>query len=224
MATLQELESAIDTLLDHPFGVAQYQLVQRVGEKAYEAYVFGLCMRAVRELGVTPVLKGIFGQPVPFVFRGAPGAIHSPYRNYGYVEFSLNGQRFEIHAGVEYRGTSDMKHELDVSLMRAEDADTCRQNANDPGANSLIGGWECKFYAGTLDKALGRQFVGLVKDLGSNIRDRGLCSNATNQQLRLYFKPKDRPFPHFQLTPLEPANENIFVGQLAGSLKKMTAS
>ena len=42
MATLQELENAIDTLLDHPQGIRQYQLVHRVEEKAYEAYVFGL--------------------------------------------------------------------------------------------------------------------------------------------------------------------------------------
>jgi hypothetical protein len=31
---------------------------------------------------------------------------------------------------------------------------------------SLIGGWECKFYAGTLDKGLGRAFVELVDDMG----------------------------------------------------------
>jgi hypothetical protein len=37
MATLSELETAIDTLLEHPLGVAQYQLVRRVEEKAYEA-------------------------------------------------------------------------------------------------------------------------------------------------------------------------------------------
>src|ERR1035437_8943650 len=98
MATLQDLESAIDALLSHPLGVGQYQLVRRVEEKAYEAYVFGLCLRAARELGATPVLRGIAGPPTPFVFRGAPGQIHSQTRNYGYAEFALNGQDFEIHA------------------------------------------------------------------------------------------------------------------------------
>ncbi len=48
MATLQDLESAIDVLLNHPLGVGRYQLVRKVEEKAYEAYVFGLCLRAVR--------------------------------------------------------------------------------------------------------------------------------------------------------------------------------
>ena len=225
MATLQDLETAIDALLNHPLGVAQYQLVRRVAEKAYEAYVFGLCLRAVRELGVTPVLRGISGPPVPFVFRGAPGQIHSRARNYGYAEFTCNGQGFEIHAGVEFRGTSGMTHELDVCIMRALDAQACRnpQSLDDPHAASLVGGWECKFYAGSLQKGLGRAFVGLIDDMGSNLRLSGLCSNSVHSQLRDYFQPQRRPYPHFHLTPLKPSNEDIFVNQVKGELKKMTA-
>ncbi|HXT39289.1 MAG TPA: hypothetical protein VN887_04620 [Candidatus Angelobacter sp.] len=146
MATLQDLENAIDTLLNHPLGIGQYQLVRRAEEKAYEAYVFGLCLRAARELGVTPVLRGITGAPTPFVFRGAPGQIHSRGRNYGYAQFTLNGQEFEIHAGVEFRGTSGMTHELDVCIMRGSDARACRnpQSLDDPLAASLVGGWEVR--------------------------------------------------------------------------------
>jgi len=55
MATLADLEAAIDSLLGHPLGVGQFQLVRQVADKAYEAYVFGLCLRAVRELGQVPV-------------------------------------------------------------------------------------------------------------------------------------------------------------------------
>lgn len=226
MATLQDLENAIDTLLSHPLGIGHYQLVQRVEEKAYEAYVFGLCLRAARELGATPVLRGITGPPTPFVFRGAPGQIHSRARNYGYAEFALNGQEFEIHAGVEFKGTSGMTHELDVCVMRAEAARACRypQSLDDPPAASLIGGWECKFYAGNLQKGLGRAFVGLIHDMGSNVRLSGLCSNSQHPQLRDYFAPRGRPHPHFKLTPLDPSNEDVFVNQIKGALKKMTAA
>jgi hypothetical protein len=224
MATLTELENAIDALLDHPLGVAQYQLVRRVEEKAYEAYVFGLCLRAVRELGVTPVLRGISGPPVPFVFRGAPGQIHSTARNYGYAEFSVNGQAFEVHVGVEFRGSSGMTHELDVCIMRADDADQCRQQPDDPPSASLIAGWECKFYAGNLDKALGRSFVGLIDDMGTNLRLSGFCSNSSHVQLKDYFKPQGRPDRHFHMTPLEPSNEDIFVNQVKGAIKKMTGA
>jgi hypothetical protein len=127
MATLAELEAAIDTLLNHPLGVGRFQLVRRAEEKAYEAYVFGLCLRAVRELGAVPVLRGISGAPNPFIFRGAPGQIHSTARNFGYAGFSLNNDDFEIHAGVEFKGTSGMTHEVDVCIMRADDANQSRQ-------------------------------------------------------------------------------------------------
>jgi hypothetical protein len=224
MATLMDLENAIDVLLNHPLGVGQYQLVRSVEEKAYEAYIFGLCLRAVRELGVVPVLRGISGLANPFVFRGAPGQIHSSARNYGYGQFRLNGQDFEIHAGVEFRGSSGMTHELDVCIMRGDEAEECRLQPDDPSAASLIAGWECKFYAGNLQKGLGRAFVGLVDDLGTNLRVSGLCSNSFHPQLRDYFRPQRRPYPNFRLTPLERSNENIFVNQIKAELKKLTAS
>jgi hypothetical protein len=224
MATLADLENAIDTLLAHPLGPGSYQLVSRVAEKAYEAYVFGLCLRAVRGLGVTPVLHGITAVPTPFVFRGAPGAIHSTYRNYGYAAFTLNGRDFEIHAGVEFAGTSGMTHELDVCIMRAEAADRCRARPDNPPASSVFGAWECKFYGGALDKHLARAFVGLVDDLGTNYRLAGFCSNQTHAEMRDYFQPQRRPYPHLLLSPLDPASETRFVGTLSAELKKMTAA
>jgi len=224
MANLSDLQNAIDVLLSHPLGVGHYQLIRPVEEKAYEAYVFGLCLRAVRELGSTPVLCGIDGTPDPFIFRGAPGQIHSKARNYGYAAFVLNGQQFEVHAGVEFKGASGMTHELDVAIMRADDAAKCRQEPDDPPSASLIAGYECKFYAGNLQKGLGRAFVGLVDDMGSNLRQSGFCSNSVHPQLREYFQPQRRPHPHFRMIPLSPSNEDIFVNQLKGALKKMTAA
>ncbi len=211
MATLADLEAAIDTLLDHPLGLGWYQLVRRVEDKAYEAYIFGLCLRAARELGATVVLRGIAGPPLPFIFRGAPGQIHSSSKNFGFAEFSLNGRRFELHADVEFRGTSTVTHELDVAVIRGEDADRCRLEPDDPPARSLVAGWECKFYVGNLSKMLGRAFVGLIDDMGSNVRLTGLCSNATHPQLLTYFSPQSRPRARFELTPLQSSNEDVFV-------------
>jgi hypothetical protein len=224
MASLQDLQSAIDQLLNHPLGAGNYQLVRAVEEKAYEAYVFGLCLKSVRDLGVIPTLRGISGPPIPFVFRGGPGQIHSDYRNYGYADFTLNGRDFEIHAGIEFRGTSGMTHELDVCIMRAEDAAACRQQPDDPASSSLIAAWECKFYDNNLDKVLGRAFVGLMDDMGSNIRLSGLCSNQTHPQLHSFLQPSRRPYPHLVLSPLIPASERRFVGTLSAEIKKMSAA
>ena len=224
MATLADLEIAIDQLLAHPLGPRSYQLVQQVEAKAYEAYVFGLCLRAVRDLNITPTLHGISGPPTPFVFRGAPGQIHSTHRNYGYASFTLNGHEFEIHAGVEFVGTSGMTHELDVCIMRANDANESRARPDNPAAKSVFGAWECKFYDGRLEKFLARAFVGLVDDLGSNYRLAGFCSNQDHPQMKDYFQPQRRPYPHLRLSPLDPASENRFVGTLSAELKKMTAA
>src|ERR1035441_64552 len=78
-----------------------------------------------------------------------------------------------------------------------------------------------------LDKAgkhLARAFVGLVDDLGTNLRLAGFCSNRTHRQMRDYFQPQRRPYPHLLLTPLDPISENRFVGVLSAELKKMTAA
>ena len=224
MTTLADLERAIDTMLNHPLGTRQYKLVRAVESKAYEAYVFSLCLRAVRELGVKPILNGVQGVPNPFIFRGASGQIHSTSRNYGYAAFVLNGYSFEVHAGVEFRGNSGMTHELDVCIMRGDDAERCRHQPDDPRSASLVGGWECKFYSSNLRKDSGRAFVGLMDDMGTNVRLSGLCSNSDHPQLREYLQPRRRPYPHFRLTPFAPSNEDIFVNQLKGELKKMTAS
>ena len=221
MATLSELEGAINALLNHPLGVGHYQLVRDAEPKAYEAYVFGLCLRAVRELGAVPLLRGIAGAPNPFIFRGGPGQIHSRTRNYGYAEFDLGGESFEIHAGVEFKGTSGMMHELDVAVMRGADAAKCRQRPDDPSPASLVGGWECKFLGGDIAKHMGRAFVGLVDYLGGNLRLSGLCSNSSHSQLSDYFKPQRRPYPHFRLIPQETSNQDIFVNVLKAELKKM---
>lgn len=221
MATLAQLQAAIDALLDHPLGLGHYALIKGSEEKAYEAYVFGLCLRAVRSLGASPLLHGIAGKADPFIFRGAPGQIHSIHRNYGYARFVLNGIEFEIHCGVEFKGTSGMTHEIDVCVMKADEADNCRLNPDDPKSASVVAAWECKFYSGSLDKSLGRAFVGLVADLGTKHRLSGLCSNSSHNGLKDYFAPKNRPDPHFRLSPLYPDNEKLFVNDLASALRKM---
>lgn len=223
MANLRELRAAIHNVLSLPTGVQRFRLMRPAKEKAYEAYVFCLCLRAVRELGAHPQLLGISGRPNPFIFRGGPGQIHSRHSNYGYAFFQLNGSEFEIHSGVEFEGTSQMRHELDVCIMRAADARKARAGFTDPPAASLVAGWECKFYAGLLGKELGRAFVGLMDDMGQNPRLSGLCSNSTHPQLKLYLRPQRRPYPFFGLIPANISDEDMFINALKVELKKMTA-
>ena len=116
-----------------------------------------------------------------------------------------------------------MTHELDVCIMQASDADRCRdsQSLDDPPAKSLICGWECKFYTSRLPKALGREFVGLMNDMGSKVRLSALCSNSDHEQLRKYFSPR-RLYFYKNLTPLEPEIETEFISNIKTELKKLT--
>lgn len=225
MATLQDLETAIDTFLRHPAGIRQYQLIRQVEEKAYEAYIFCLCLRAVRGLNAQITLKDVRGitNPTPFIFRGGPGKIYSTYRYYGHIEFSLAQETFEIHAGIEVNGLS-MRHELDVCILKSTFASSARTMRSDPGPASVVGVWECKFYSGTLDKHLGRAFVGLIDDMSDKHRLNGFCSNSTSPQLCAYFKPKNRPDRFFRLTPLSPNEEEIFVNNIKKVIRKMTGA
>src|SRR5579872_3445587 len=109
-----------------------------------------------------------------------------------------------------------MTHELDVCIMWADAAAECRRQPDDPTSASIVGDWECKFYAGNLEKGLGRAFVGLMDDMGANVLLAGMCSNSEHPQLRSYFRPRRRPYPYFKLSPLQPSNEAIFVNQLKG--------
>ena len=105
MATPQDLEAAIDAVLNHRLGIQHFQANQSIAGKIYEAYVFSLCLRAILELDNSLTLHGISsGQlesSTPFVFRGGPGQIHSTTRDYGYAKFSLGDENYEIHSGIE---------------------------------------------------------------------------------------------------------------------------
>ena len=202
MATPSDLEAAIDAVLNHGLGIQQFQANRSIAGKVYEAYVFALCLRAIRELSNSLALHGInsgqLDQSTPFVFRGGPGQIHSTTRDYGYARFSLGDEDYEVHSGIEFKGNSDMTHEVDVCILRASEAQKCRNwnSFDDPRALSLVGGWECKFHQSRLRKETGRTFVGLISDMGKNVRISGLCSNADHRQLRWYFKARGRPDFH----------------------------
>ncbi len=221
MPTLNQLHAAINNLLQAGAHGAGYQLVRDVEEKAYEAYVFGLCVEAVRRCGGTIDYRTISGTPGPLLFRGGPGEIHSTHRNYGYAYCTLGTRQFEIHVDVEFEGTSRATHEIDVAILDADHADKCRTTPCDPKAAGLIAAFECKFYDDTLGISLAREFVGALDDLGSSVRERGLvCNRDGKASTKDYLQVKRRPQPHFLLSPLHPENEETLIGNLKAVLRK----
>lgn len=222
MPTLSQLHAAITQLLQN--GTAApggYQLVRDIEEKAYEAYVFGLCVEAVRRCGGSIEYRNIANNQAPVLFRGGPGEIHSTHRNYSYAYCAVGVKRFEIHVDVEFRGASKATHEIDVSIIDADHADKCRTGTCDPKAAGLMAAFECKFYDDTLGIRLAREFVGALDDLGGSVRVRGLvCNEDGKPSTKDYLGKRNRPIPHLRLSPLHADNEEIFIGALQAIIRQ----
>jgi hypothetical protein len=222
MATLADLQNAVSQVLNLPGIPAVLQLNSATRERAFEAYVFSLVVSAVRQAGGTAEIRGINtgANPAVVVFRGGPGLLGSTAQDFAFARCQLGSEEFEIHADVQYEGTSAAIHELDVSLYERAAADRVRQTPNlFPKTNKLHGAVECKFYDATLGTTLGRTFVGLIADCGS-LELKLFSTNGSSPGLVRYFSPNRRPHPFFRLSPLRPPKEQEFINFVKHTLSK----
>jgi hypothetical protein len=221
MATFQDLVNEVDGLLGLTATGVALQLNSPTRERAFEAYVFSLILRAVQQAGGTVEIKGVLSgpNPNPVVFRGAPGQMSSQAQDFAYARCVLAGYAFEVHLDVQYLGSSGATHEVDVSIYDALRADAARSFGAVPGIRHLYGAVECKFYDSTLGTALGRAFVGLVDDCGT-LQVKCFATNGQSSGLARYFTQGRRPQPFFDLSPLRPAVESRFVSHVEQALRK----
>ncbi len=140
-------------------------------DSAYAGYVFTLILRAVEQLADANSIRlrsaqsGSNQGPAVFVIRGAPGAIYSKAQDFGYAKFSYKGEVFEIHLGVQFRGSSEVLHEFGWALiLSAKDADESRKKDEPPGPGQALRHFWRKLYTENLGIELGREFVGLRSD------------------------------------------------------------
>lgn len=222
MPTLAELQNAVNYVLDLPAIPAVLQLNSATRERAFEAYVFSLIVRAVRQAGGTATLYGrqTGENPTTVVFRGGPGLLGSDAQDYTYVACVLGEKSFEIHADVQYEGSSGAMHEIDVSVYDRAAAEQIRSTpAAIAGTKKLHGGIECKCYNGTLGTTLGRAFVGLIADCGT-LQIKAFATNGHSAGLARYFGHGQRPDAFFGLSPTRPEVETRFVAFVEQALRK----
>jgi hypothetical protein len=62
-----------------------------------------------------------------FVIRGSPGPISSKAQDVGFVAFRYESTAYEIHLGVQYKGSPGVLHEFDVLIIPAADANESRK-------------------------------------------------------------------------------------------------
>lgn len=222
MASLIDLENAVKALLSSAGARGILQLNSYTQERAYEAYIFSLCTKAVLKLGGTVSLIGINSgkNPNPIVFRGSPGVIYSKAQDFAYALCSLNGKEFEIHADVQFLGQSSASHEIDISLVQHDAADRCRKRLEYPGMSQhLIGAIECKFYFGNPGVSLARTFAGLLSDASSN-RVEAFVYNRSSDDIGAFFSKLNSSNSFDNLVPSNAIYEDMFVNYIMLELSK----
>ena len=193
--TIDDIKNEISRLLSFPAAKQNLQLNDNSLDRAYEAYVWSLCKRAVEKAGGTAKLVGRDGNPTRnIVLRGAPGHMASNRQDFCYIKCCLNGKEFEIHLDVQYEGRSHVLHEVDVSIYDHADAEKVRRFARQPSSKGLIAMVECKFYQTTPPGiALGRQFIGLISDFTGGEMN-AFVSNKSTPSLKNFLKYKSQRY------------------------------
>ncbi|MBA2876920.1 hypothetical protein [Thermaerobacillus caldiproteolyticus] len=223
MVSKLELKKAVNTLIRRTTIPSRINYRRNIADSIYEAYIFALILKSIKKVGGVVELRSIrnpFSSPPVFIFRGSPGNIHSNSHDYGYAEFTYNGEKYEVHLDVYHEGTSGVRHEVDVSIIDKEHCDNCRRNRKNPQAKHTKAIIECKFYSTTnLRTELIRTFVGLKDDMGSVYIAR-FCSNKDGENIRKYCSGKEnRPRFNGNLVPSS-EEENRFVHVLMDDLIK----
>lgn len=222
MKKKDEIKEKLKTLLSISSVRTGLKLNSDTVERAYEAYIFGLCLQAVKNAGGLVILRGIISgdNPVPIIFRGAPGNMSSKAQDFCYAYCELKKKKIEIHMDVQYEGTSGASHEIDVSIFEHDSAEKVRISKRLPKTSKLVMIFECKFYTSSIPSAdLGRGFVGLVKDCSAN-RLNAFVSNNASDNLKKYFSNKNNIEPFNDLDPSNKESEERFVRNIEQSLRK----
>lgn len=138
----------------------------------YEGYIFSIVLQAEQLEGAQVRLSSIQGgTPTQFIFRTSPGYLNSRRHNYGYAEIQFNRcPLLEVHVSVRVAGHSNVLHECDVSVVDQAEAQLCRSGARTlaPRSARVRIAVEAKYYTVSLALELGREFLGLVRDLSSD--------------------------------------------------------
>jgi hypothetical protein len=158
----------------------------------YEAYLFGLVLRAARIEGATVTLRTVTGaSPTTFIFRTSPGFINSKRQNYGFADIAFpNCPILEAHVGVRVAGQSNVLHECDISVIDHAEAQLCRQSSIRiaPRSARVRLAVEAKCYTTDLALHLGRGFLGLVRDLSCDSTHFVINRNAPSVEKLLAHK------------------------------------
>lgn len=148
--------------------------VPTAGNDLYEAYLFGLVLRAARLEGFAAAFANVDGPASELRLRRAPGRLPSgglPGARFTHATLTCPPRpALELHTGVGVVGKSKVVHEADVLVLPQADADRCRQFNLDPRGHDAELLIEAKFYTEPVGLSSGREFLGLCSDVSAKYK------------------------------------------------------
>jgi hypothetical protein len=154
------------------------------------------------------------------ILRTSPSSIWSRAQRFTHAALSLQGrERLEVHLGIYVRAGSGVSHEADVVVIEATEAARARVQRNDPRVNQAAVVIEAKFYSSNVRLGTGRDFLGLVTDLGGGPPIFVASSPGGSVHRLLSYRSKSA---HFELIPESP-QENELKSQIATKLRDYLA-
>ena len=176
--------------------VAQTSWDLAADEDRFEGYLFALVLNAAQKEGAQIRFENRNG---PFTgvatFRTSPGHLWSDARPYTHavIEFA-DRPPLETHVGIFISGRSKLYHEADVVVLSRAVARTCRVDRTDPPANEAVLILECKYYCGDPGISLGREFLGLSAECGTD--ESAFVTNQAASRLQKLFEKHGREWGH----------------------------
>lgn len=139
----------------------------------YEVYVFGLLVQAAKAELATVSYEDCTGQPTTgLVFPTSPRHLTTATNLYTHavLDFPKPAPVLEAHVGLYVLGSSGCYHELDVVVIKRDEAQALRASGKSkalPSSGSVSLFAECKFYTSGMGILLARAYWGLQAEYGS---------------------------------------------------------
>jgi len=191
------------------------------GYDLYEVYLFGLCIEAAGSIGMSVSFRDVNGVTKDaLILRTSPSSIWCQTQQFTHAILSWRGrERLEAHLGIYVKAGSGVSHEADVVVIEAAEAAKARVQRNDPRVNQAAVVIEAKFYSSSVRLRTGREFLGLVTDLGGGPPIFVASSPGGSVHRLLSYRSKSA---HFELIP-ESTQENELKSQIATKLRDYLA-
>lgn len=213
-----ELVEAIESALTVPMSSHS---PSTPGYDLYEVYLFGICVQAAQSIGMTVSFEDASRtQTHALILRTSPSTIWSQAQQFTHASLAEHGRtRLEVHLGIYVRGGSGVSHEGDIVVIEATEAVKARVLQIDPRVSQTAVVIEAKFHGSNVRPRAGREFLGLVTDLGAGPSI--FVSSSPGPSVHRLLSHRKRS-GHFELIPGSP-QENELKSQIATKLRDYLA-